>query len=271
VGKEQVNVKENQSKNEFFPVFCDHCHTETEHIVRLSVDREVLGTEFVKAGYSYEPSDVLTLNISDRYQIIQCQGCKSISFRHVKSNSDDNKACVSLYPHRSEITREMKDYYHLPKNIEKIYRETISCFNNQNLILCAAGLRAIVEGICADKNIEGGSVQEKEKDGTLKTNEDGSAKMKYSKNLDGKIAGLAEGGIVTPDQTSILHAHRFLGNDALHELQLARSNVKSICEIKLAIEVVEGVLDIIYEVPEKEKALKNLREDRKKVRNREKG
>lgn len=264
MGKERVNVKEKQSKNEFFSVFCDLCHTETEHIVRQSVDREVSGAEFVRAGYSYEPSDVLTLNISDSYQIIQCQGCKSISFRHVKSDSDDNESCVSLYPHRSEITREIKDYYHLPMNIEKIYRETISCFNNQNLILCAAGLRAIVEGICADKNINGGYVQETGKDGTLKTDENGSAKMKYSNNLDGKIAGLDEKDILKSDQARILHTHRFLGNDALHELQLARSKTKNIYEIKLAIEVVEGVLDIIYEMPEKENALKNLREDRKK-------
>jgi hypothetical protein len=36
-----------------------------------------------------------------------------------------------------------------------LYEEAITCYNEKVLILCAAGLRALLEGICQDKRIKG--------------------------------------------------------------------------------------------------------------------
>jgi hypothetical protein len=264
MGKLTENQKENKIKGEVVQAVCCNCNNETNHIVRQSLERETLGVVFKKAGYSYDPHDYLTIDLYDSFQIIQCQGCNSISFRHVRTNSDDlHDQTIFLYPHRTEKSKPIQYYCHLPEKLNQIYHETLNCFNNDYFILCAGGLRAIVEGICADKKIKNGKVLVKEADGTTKMGKDGLPDMKISKQLDGKIAGLVEKGILTQDQANILHAHRFLGNDALHEIQLSRSQVRRVHELSLAIEVVEHIFDTIYEIPKKGDELTRLSENRK--------
>ena len=42
--------------------------------------------------------------------------------------------------------------------------------------------------------------------------------VKKQKNLEGKINGMAERGLITTNQAATLHQIRFFGNDAAHEL-----------------------------------------------------
>ena len=142
----------------------------------------------------------------------------------------------------------MDHYYATPK-IRRIYRETIECFNNESFTLCASGLRAIIEGICADKQIADGPVNI--------IGKDGASSIKRKDNLEGKIAGLAEKKILTDSQAAILHQHRFLGNDAIHEL-----NIPSYDELNLAIDIVEHILVSLYEMPRKAEELIQMKKIR---------
>ena len=161
---------------------------------------------------------------------------------------------MAVYPKRSDKTLAVKDYYNVPNTLRRIYRETIECFNNDALTLCAAGLRAIIEGICADQNIQDGPV--------LITKPDGSTETKRKDNLEGKIAGLGEKGIVAQKNATILHQHRFLGNEAVHELAQPSSD-----ELTLATEIIEHILDALYEMPDKAEELQRIRAKRIKKQN----
>jgi hypothetical protein len=220
------------------------CKRPTEHLVLQSID--VDGSENVS-----RPQDELqTIDWSDNYQVIQCQGCKTISFRHVNWFSEyvdeywDGKS-VFLYPNRSENTLPLKEFYNLPTKLRRIYRETIDCFNNDCNTMCAVALRAIIEGICADRNV---------KDGPVKIIKNGSEVVVRKRDLVGKIAGLFEKGILTNTNAEILHEHRYLGNDAVHKLSLPSTE-----ELRLAIEIIEHVIESLYEIPVKAKKLQDFK------------
>ncbi len=146
---------------------------------------------------------------------------------------------------------QTKAFYEIPRNLRRIYREVIESYNNELSTLCAAGLRTIIEGICSEKNVKDGIIELTDKKGEIK-------KVRR-KNLQGKISGLAEKNILTKSNADILHEHRFLGNEALHEL-----SQPSLEELKIAIEIVEHVLENIFEIPTKAKELKANKLKRKK-------
>ena len=65
-------------------------------------------------------------------------------------------------------------------------------------------------------------------------------------DLRGKIEGMLEKGLITPGQRDILHEHRFLGNEALHQLDTPNSQ-----ELNLAIDIIEHTLEHLYEIRDK--------------------
>ena len=184
MAKPKTNEKVNVEKGNVCDVQCVKCSGETEHHIIFSFD--VSGSEIV--GTSHEFDSGYTLSWNSSYQIIRCGGCKSISYREEAWFSEDEGTTVSLYPVRSKGKLAAKDYHNAPTTLRRIYRETIDAFNVECLTLCAGGLRAIVEAICADKKIKQGPVQF-EKAGKLTS--------KLSKSLDGKISGLCEQGFLT--------------------------------------------------------------------------
>lgn len=131
-----------------------------------------------------------------------------------------------------------------------IYEQLVDCFNRGSRILCAAGLRALVEGICAAQNIVDGPVQVSAKGG--------GTRWERKKNLEGLIEGLKEKGLVTAAHALMLHEHRYLGNAAVHELDEPTSE-----ELRLAIEIVEHTLDQLYGLSEKANRLRRATAKRK--------
>jgi hypothetical protein len=77
-------------------------------------------------------------------------------------------------------------------------------------------------------------------------------------DLAARIAGFQEKGMLTKTSATTLHEHRYLGNDAVHEL--ARPSVE---ELKLAIDIIEHTLEQLYELPEKAEELKRAAARRK--------
>jgi len=251
-------VEENKTKGQKIKIYCSHCTSNTNHEVLQSIDTE--GSELIHIDYG-------TIDWSDNYQIVKCQGCDSITFRHLNWVSENVQQIGEdewedgyteyLYPERSINTREQKPFDNLPRGILRIYSETANCYNNDSRILCAAGLRAIIEGICSDQGVKTGPIFEE--DGiTPKMNKDGKTPARSS-NLQGKIAGLHEKGILTQQNANMLHEYRFLGNGAIHALRLPTKDV-----LGLAMDIIEHMLESLYVIPDKAEDLRNKRVSNRK-------
>ncbi|MBE2274661.1 MAG: DUF4145 domain-containing protein, partial [Flavobacteriales bacterium] len=91
-------------------------------------------------------------------------------------------------------------------------------------------------------------------------NKTNKKKKKYlCDNLQCKIDALHENKLLVKENAESLHELRFLGNEALHELEKP-----SIEELKLAIEILELTLENIYELQHKAMILKQKKTIRKK-------
>lgn len=232
--KATIKKELNLTLDKELKVICLTCKNSNKHKVLSSVD--IKGKEPMGDGdwYFWDSS----------YQIIECQGCGNISFRSEHSNSEEMDSedgyivTESIFPKRSKSTWNSRDFFNIPYNLRRIYRETVDCYNNDNLTLCAAGVRALVEGLCKENDVTDGEVEI--------TKEDGTRITKRVDNLQGKINGLFEKGKLTKENTEILHEHRFLGNKAIHDLSAPTQG-----ELSLAIEILEHVFDTLYEIPEK--------------------
>lgn len=139
----------------------------------------------------------------DRYLIIECDGCETISFLNIYGNSEmteynDEGDQVYyydkfIYPYPLEKSYEIEPLSDLPEKIRIIYSETINALKANSYILTAGGLRAIIEALCNH----------------LKIRQD---------TLEERINLLNKKGHLTVSESKRLHSIRFLGNDALHEI-----------------------------------------------------
>lgn len=239
-------IKESKLKDTFVKVACDVCNRENKHLILQAVRKS--GSELIDRRFS--------VDWFDDYQIIQCQGCETISFRILSWCSecmdfDSDGSSEKLFPKRAIECLPLKTFNNTPRVISRIYREIIDSYNNEIYTLCAAGLRAIVEGLCAAQGIKDGPVEV--------TKKDGSITVHRSKDLQGKISGLHEKGILTQRNAEILHEHRFLGNEAVHELHQPSAE-----ELTLAIEIIEHTVESLYEIPQKALSLKKAKKVRRK-------
>ncbi len=232
----------NKTQGHRVQVLCRKCKRLTNHVVLVAAESR----GFVPWG----PDDGLSW--SNNHEIIQCQGCDDISFRYQSSNSEDcdehgeTNVEEVIFPRRTLETVGEKVHLSVPSNLRRIYRETVDCYNNDDLSLCGAGVRALVEGICTENGITDGPVEE--------TRADGSTARSRASNLKGKINGLFERGVLTRPNADVLHEHRYLGNEAMHDL--ARPSKK---ELSIAISIVEHVFESIYEIPAKGSLLRRAR------------
>lgn len=239
----KLNLTENKTKSLKFSVACINCNVITKHTVLTSIELE---------GEDFEDGDHWSTGWNSHYQIIRCGGCESISFRETNwcsewadTNTGDSGEKEFLYPERNLKALSVKDYLYLPYKLEKIYGEVIDCFNSKNKTLCAAGLRAIVEGICAEKEIKGGLVEE---------NSNGNLKSNFKNDLRGKIAGLKQNALITQSSFDLLNELRFIGNEAIHELERPSKE-----ELSIAIGIIEHTLEHLYEQPKIAEKLMEIR------------
>lgn len=240
----EIKFTENKTKDLVLSLPCVRCKCSTKHKVITSVDKD---------GCEFDREEEWSVEWEDHYQIIQCQGCETTSFRHTSWFSEDwdEGPTERLYPKRSSESVTAKSFYNVPSNLRRIYGELVDCFNNESPTLCAAGLRAIVEGICAEQGVIDGPVVAPAKGG--------GTQIVRRTNLEGRIAGLQEKGLLTQRSAQTLHEHRYLGNDAVHELARPSND-----ELKLAIEIIEHTLEQLYELPEKAEELRRAVARRKK-------
>lgn len=124
---------------------------------------------------------------------------------------------LDFYPERRESNRIIRVFLGIPPRLDKIYRESIEAFNSNLHILCAIGLRGLLEGICNDHEIAGANIYQ-------------------------KINGLSNIGL-GKNHIESLHSFRFIGNEAIHELTTPNKD-----DLSLAIDVIEYLLNFLYEL-----------------------
>lgn len=249
MSKTEITYSENKSKDKVLSILCSSCKSTTKHRIIASLDKD---------GCEYDEREGWSVEWNDEFQIIQCQGCESTSFRHTSWFSEDANPTTGetgqterLYPKRSSSSVITKPFYNVPSNLRRIYGELVDCFNNEIPTLCAAGLRALVEGICAHEGVTDGPVH--------LPAIGGGTQIKRKSNLEGRIAGLQEKGLLTQSSAQTLHEHRYLGNDAVHELARPSDD-----ELRLAIDIIELTLEQLYELPEKAEELRRATARRKR-------
>lgn len=215
--KEAEEINKTQGDEEKLP--CVKCDGKTCHNVLLSFDQ--------RGDDEHESGGVFSWDA--HHQIVQCQGCKTISFRQCSSNSEEYEQSdegyvpvvfETLYPSRVVGRKGLnEDVRYLPTTVQRIYTETLHTLNNQSPVLAGIGLRALVETVCKEKNAEG-------------------------EDLMKKIDDLIVKGILTSDGARTLHKIRTLGNAAAHEVIPHNEE-----QLGMALNVIEHLLKDVYILP----------------------
>jgi hypothetical protein len=160
------------------------------------------------------------------HQIVKCRGCHTTSFRKVVRDLeaaypvDEDEwhvpEDVDCFPSVLKGHKELDSVWDLPKTVREIYTQSVQAIKDDSNILAGIGLRATIEAICNERTIAG-------------------------KTLDKRIDGLAKAGLISQKDAERLHAIRFLGNDAAHEIKNADSK-----NLLIALRIIEHLLVNIY-------------------------
>lgn len=194
--------------------YCRRCGQETNHNIIAEK------TESFRDDYAYDQS----------YQIIECLGCNTKSFRdvideiqHAFQVAEDEwevPISIAVYPKFIRNHRTLDGEYHLPLIVGQIYKEVILAFKEEAFILAGLGLRGTIEAVCNDLNITG-------------------------RNLEIKISKLATAGYISRRDAERLHGIRFMGNDAAHKIKKPNT-----IQLSAALKIIEHMLSSVYIIEE---------------------
>ena len=164
--------------------------------------------------------------LSAKVGIIRCMGCHTVAFRHQNDDYDDveeqpdgtakHAVTVKTYPRVIANHRGLQATYYLPTLIRKVYEQTLRALGEQAHVLASIGLRACIEATCNELNLSAAS-------------------------LEKRIDQLYKAGHVSNADKKRLHAIRFLGNDAAHEIKEPNQT-----DIRVALEIVEHLLNTVF-------------------------
>lgn len=200
-----MNTKETNKK-----IYCNTCENQTIHLLVSTY-----------SNIDSDNSDVVWW--INEWNVWECGGCKTLTgeviYKFSETVPDFDR---TFYPKREDRGLNPKIYEFIPEKLDELYKEVIISCNNSCNVLCAMGLRALIEGILVDKGIKGGTLYDK------------------IENAD----------IINESIRTNLHGFRFLGNDAAHELEKPSRE-----DLWLAIDVIEDILNISYELDTKSKLI----------------
>ncbi|HBY9717274.1 TPA: DUF4145 domain-containing protein [Klebsiella aerogenes] len=190
--------------------YCRDCCKKTNHTV-LSEHTESHREEY-------------NCNIS--YQILQCLGCDTKSFRQVFYDLEaayptyddlwEVPEDVTVYPKAVEGHKEIQNLWELPDIVKTIYSEVLIALREDSKVLAGLGLRAAVEAVCNDLQIPG-------------------------RYLEVRINKLASSGYISKNDADRLHGIRFMGNDAAHDIKTPKGTALSV-----ALQIVEHLIASVY-------------------------
>jgi len=175
---------------------------------------------------------------SYQWQVVQCRGCNTVGFRlqnddyeqiSVDADGDvHHTITITTFPRVLSNHVGLSGIYWVPSLIAKVYRQTLSAYGEKAYVLASIGLRATIEAVCNHLKISGA-------------------------NLEKRIDQLFKGGYVSNEDKKRLHAIRFLGNDAAHEVKEPTE-----ADLRVALEIVEHLLNSVFILTRKAKSLQTI-------------
>jgi hypothetical protein len=170
------------------------------------------------------------------YMMVQCGGCKTISFLIRASDptpfSDEPEYEDHNYPVEPDqlnitynFLRE-KDQENLPIKLYELYEEVKSTFRTESNIMAGIGLRMLVEAICLQQKIAG-------------------------RNLQEKINKLHTQGMIATSELPIIDKLRLIGNQSTHQIKSFSTE-----KLSYALDIVNHILVSIYILPKINRKLK---------------
>ncbi|MFD2334388.1 DUF4145 domain-containing protein [Cohnella sp. GCM10020058] len=192
--------------------YCVKCHNETNH-------------DILEKHVRNQRDEYLC---DEYYYIVKCMGCENITFRYefhdidggYPTDNDDGgwyvPTTVSTYPNVIKNHRPIQEMYYVPETLKELYQQSISAYKEGAKILAGLGFRGIIEAICNEQTISGDNLQE-------------------------RIGKLADNGIISRMNADLLHAIRFLGNDAAHEIKNPSDQ-----QLSVALRIIEHMINSLY-------------------------
>ncbi|MCP3793067.1 DUF4145 domain-containing protein [Paenibacillus sp. CH40] len=233
--------------------YCSHCKVETNHIS-------------IQNPYKRQTEYGDEIQWEEFYYVARCMGCDTIAFIREYGDEDmwnespyidgerDYYTTITVYPEKPKEDPTLKDpilvipalqlspkeFEKLPEDILELYNQIIHVYNLKYYLLCAFGLRTLIEAICKEVGVTDGTLFDENKQAILK--KDGLTKCK-SQSLEGKIYGLYENDYILWRHALILQKVRDVGNSAAHEIKTPTKKT-----VKDSIGIIEKVLEDIYDL-----------------------
>lgn len=200
----------NNTINNEYILPCYNCSVKTTHKVLLSVNT----------------SDEEGIGCYKDYEIVQCQGCKNISFRknfknplEVDFNAQGDIESIDheeIFPIRILGRKKLNKFRVMPSKVSRIYEETYEALCNRLDTLTTIGIRTLIEAIAKEKGAPG----------------------KYLKD---NIDFLNNSKILSNKNKDILNDIRLLGNVAAHEVDPPEYD-----KLIIAFDIIENLLTSVY-------------------------
>lgn len=205
---------------------CRKCNSKTRHLIEgLIVDKRNNPWEHER----------------DSWAVVQCQGCLTNGF-HLRNEDFEvvfedfdgelqHSIIETSFPSVISNHRPLTATRNLPHLINTIYQQTLKALSQDANVLASIGLRATIEAVCNSLQVSGS-------------------------NLEKRIDSLFKAGYVSNGDKKRLHAIRFLGNDAAHEIKQPKG-----ADILIALEIVEHLLNTVFILESRAKGLETVVEN----------
>lgn len=158
--------------------------------------------------------------------LVECDGCETISFREeyhdyevyypIGPDEYTHDISIETFPHYIKDHNPIESLFEIPNVVKSIYEESLLAIQEGAFTLAGLGLRATIEAICNDKNVSGRSLQV-------------------------RINAMNRSGMISKSDAERLHAIRFMGNDAAHEIKKAKKQ-----SVLIALKIIEHILLSVY-------------------------
>lgn len=220
---EDMTIEVIMTEKKIVWVDCKVCARPTRHEIMFEYRKSAGADEYPEA---------------ETWQLVKCLGCLNVSFRYIYDDyanvyTDENgdyehESTVAVYPKTIKNHKQLDSSYHIPDVIRNVYKQTLSAYSEEAYILASMGLRATIEATCNQLKISGSS-------------------------LERRIDQLFKAGYVSNGDKKLLHAIRFLGNDAAHEIREPKET-----ELRVALDIVEHLLNSVFILEKKAKKLEMI-------------
>lgn len=183
-------------------------------------------TKHTTLGKVSQSTDPEIYHDETKYFLLECNGCETISFRKeyhdyesyypISHDEYEHDITVETFPHYIKDHNPIESLTDIPRIVKGIYQESILAIQEGAFTLAGLGLRATIEAICNDKDVTG-------------------------KNLQIRINAMSRSGMISKSDAERLHAIRFMGNDAAHEIKKAKKQ-----SVLIALKIIEHILLSVY-------------------------